>query len=83
MAVPAHDDRDFAFAIKYGLPIIPVIDRVDGLSKSFIMPGSMEAGFSKALNDAGISFYAEDAAGAGEALFVALRQDQVQPYVAW
>ena len=58
MAVPAHDDRDFAFAIKYGLPIIPVIDRVDGLSKSFIMPGSMEAGFSKALNDAGISFYA-------------------------
>ncbi len=82
MAVPAHDDRDFAFAIKYGLPIIPVIDRVDGLSKSFIMPGSMEAGFSKALNDAGISFYAEDTAGAGEALFVALRQDQVQPYVS-
>ena len=25
MAVPAHDERDFAFARKYGLPIIPVI----------------------------------------------------------
>jgi leucyl-tRNA synthetase len=25
MAVPAHDERDFAFAIKYELPILPVI----------------------------------------------------------
>src|SRR5690606_11128849 len=25
MAVPAHDERDFAFAIQYGLPIKPVI----------------------------------------------------------
>ena len=25
MAVPAHDERDFAFARKYELPIIPVI----------------------------------------------------------
>jgi leucyl-tRNA synthetase len=27
MAVPAHDDRDHQFAIKYGLPIQPVIAR--------------------------------------------------------
>jgi leucyl-tRNA synthetase len=26
MAVPAHDERDFAFAQKFNLPIIPVID---------------------------------------------------------
>ena len=25
MAVPAHDERDFAFARKYGLPVVPVI----------------------------------------------------------
>ena len=29
MGVPAHDERDFEFAKKYGLPILPVID-VDG-----------------------------------------------------
>ncbi len=29
MGVPAHDERDFAFALKYGLPIKQVID-VDG-----------------------------------------------------
>ena len=26
MAVPAHDQRDFDFAVKYSLPVIPVID---------------------------------------------------------
>jgi leucyl-tRNA synthetase len=30
MAVPAHDDRDFDFATKYGLPIVPVVRPVDG-----------------------------------------------------
>ncbi|MDO9224956.1 MAG: leucine--tRNA ligase [Pseudomonadota bacterium] len=30
MAVPAHDERDFAFAQKYDLPIKPVIKPVDG-----------------------------------------------------
>ena len=30
MAVPAHDERDFAFARKYGLPIRPVIRPVGG-----------------------------------------------------
>jgi leucyl-tRNA synthetase len=29
MGVPGHDERDFAFALKYGLPIVQVID-VDG-----------------------------------------------------
>lgn len=30
MAVPAHDERDFEFATKYGLDIIPVIKPADG-----------------------------------------------------
>lgn len=30
MAVPAHDQRDFEFATKYGLDIIPVIKPEDG-----------------------------------------------------
>ena len=29
MAVPAHDSRDYAFAKKFGLPIVPVIADVD------------------------------------------------------
>jgi len=29
MAVPAHDERDFAFARKYGLDVIPVFDHPD------------------------------------------------------
>lgn len=30
MAVPAHDQRDFDFAVKYGIEITPVIKPVDG-----------------------------------------------------
>ncbi|GAG27251.1 unnamed protein product, partial [marine sediment metagenome] len=56
MAVPAHDERDFEFALKFGLPILPVIDRVDGLTKSFAPTGSMGTGFTRALKSNGIPF---------------------------
>ena len=56
MAVPAHDERDFAFALKYGLPILPVIERPDGLTKSFAPAGTMRPGFPEALRQAGIPF---------------------------
>ncbi len=49
MAVPAHDERDFEFALKFGLPIIPVIDRPDGRSRSFAPEGAMKEGFEAAL----------------------------------
>ncbi|HTP03080.1 MAG TPA: leucine--tRNA ligase [Anaerolineales bacterium] len=41
MAVPAHDERDFAFARKYALPVIPVIQPVapDGIPMEPILNG--------------------------------------------
>jgi leucyl-tRNA synthetase len=47
MAVPAHDERDFAFARKYGLTIIPVIQpdgvEFDGatMEAAYVGPGRM------------------------------------------
>ena len=35
MAVPAHDSRDYAFARKFGLPIIPLIEGCDVSEESF------------------------------------------------
>lgn len=35
MAVPAHDSRDYAFARKFGLPIIPLIEGADVSEQSF------------------------------------------------
>ena len=45
MAVPAHDQRDYEFATKFGLPIEQVVQPVDG--------GAVEAG--KAFFDEGVS----------------------------
>ena len=60
MAVPAHDERDFQFALKFGLPIIPVIDRTDGLAKSYVSKGTTREGLAEALAQAGIAFQARD-----------------------
>ncbi len=82
MAVPAHDERDFAFAIRYGLPIIPVIDRPDGISKSLVFPGSVAPGFADLLQTANIEFYAAPVGSLGDGLFVTLRREQVDGYAA-
>ncbi len=76
MAVPAHDERDFQFAIKFGLPIIPVIDRPDGLVKSYAMQGTMKDGFAEALAQAGIPFEEQEGS-----LYVTMDVGQADRYV--
>jgi leucyl-tRNA synthetase len=40
MSVPAHDERDFEFAMKFGLPIIPVIKQDHEVIRSYLMGAS-------------------------------------------
>lgn len=56
MAVPSHDDRDFAFALKFGLPIIPVIERNDDIAKSAVWDGSVAGDFGGELTRAGLAW---------------------------
>ena len=77
MAVPSHDERDFAFALKFGLPIVPVIARPDGLAKSLVRAGAVREGFATVLSAAGISYDEDDAA-----LRVTLQgKEQIDRYV--
>ncbi|MBP1702534.1 MAG: leuS, partial [Chloroflexi bacterium] len=76
MAVPAHDERDFAFALKFGLPILPVIEPPDGRSKSYVVPGSMRSGFADILQAQGISFELVE-----DRLYITLSASQVAKYV--
>ncbi len=71
MAVPAHDDRDYEFALKFGLPIIPVIDRTDGRAKSLIRPGAVAEGLIDRLREEGFSLQETD-----EGILVTLEGDE-------
>jgi len=83
MAVPAHDERDFAFALKFGLPILPVIGRTDGLAKSLVFPGSTRPGLAEELRAAGLEFAAGPVGSSGEGLYVTLHGDeQIDRYIA-
>ena len=39
MAVPAHDERDYEFAAKFGLEIIPVLEGGDITKEAFLEDG--------------------------------------------
>ncbi len=83
MAVPAHDERDFDFALKYGLPILPVIDRPDHLAKSLVVPGSTRPGLEQALRESGIEHRAYAGSDGAVTLKVTLHgDDQIACYVA-
>ncbi len=76
MAVPAHDERDFQFALKFGLPILPVIERPDQLTKSFALGGTMSIGFGDALREAGIPFM-EDRGS----LYITIPPEKIDRYI--
>ncbi|HEY6042289.1 MAG TPA: class I tRNA ligase family protein, partial [Anaerolineae bacterium] len=76
MGVPAHDERDFDFALRYGLPILPVIERPDGMTKSFVPAGTTNDGFADTLRTAQIPF--EEKQGS---LYVTIPHDKVARYV--
>ncbi|NIS80418.1 MAG: class I tRNA ligase family protein [Anaerolineales bacterium] len=76
MAVPAHDERDFEFALKFGLPILPVIERPDGLTKSMALAGTMKKGFAQALDKEKIPF--EEREGS---LLINIPLDKVSRYI--
>lgn len=75
MAVPAHDDRDFAFAMKFGLPIIPVIQRPDQQARSALRPGAYSAALPDLLREAGFACAEQDGW-----LIVDLHGNQVSVY---
>ena len=75
MAVPGHDDRDFEFAFKHGIPVIPVISRPAGQAKSLLVQGTYHDGLAAALEEAGF----EAAEGDGS-LQVVLHESDRQRY---
>jgi leucyl-tRNA synthetase len=51
MAVPAHDERDFEFATKFGLPIVPVVEPHDSEQAELVRQGKLcFAGDGRAIN---------------------------------
>jgi leucyl-tRNA synthetase len=76
MAVPAHDQRDFEFALKFGLPILPVIDRPDQQTKSFVLAGTTEDGFVDALKNKELAFKEADGS-----LLISLEPEEVDEYI--
>ena len=63
MAVPAHDERDFAFATKYGLPIRPVIaslpDGIEAQVQAFEQQAKAQMASELQSGSGGIGFFAE------------------------
>jgi leucyl-tRNA synthetase len=41
MSVPAHDERDFEFAKRFDLPIIPVVEPDDGEQAELVKRGEL------------------------------------------
>ena len=83
MAVPAHDERDFEFAIKYGLLIRPVI-APRNIWKAIVVTVTLEGSdeFKKQLQNKGINFtLAASPTNGREHIRVELKKDQINEFV--
>ncbi|KUK26186.1 MAG: Leucine--tRNA ligase [Acetothermia bacterium 64_32] len=77
MGVPAHDERDFQFALKFGLPVIPVIAPPGGVAKSYLRGGAFREGLPAALKEAGFGVEEE-----GGSLRVTLSEGEKERYIS-
>ncbi|PIT97574.1 hypothetical protein COT77_00485 [Candidatus Berkelbacteria bacterium CG10_big_fil_rev_8_21_14_0_10_41_12] len=79
MAVPAHDKRDFDFAIKYNLKIKSVI-KPENLTKSVVVGPSVEDGFKSELESYNIKFTIGTSSNGREHIRVTLHNNQINSY---
>ena len=80
MAVPAHDKRDFDFAIKYNLPIVSVI-RSEDISKSIIVTITTKEGIKEELLKHTIEFTVGLSRNKREHIKITLRDNQIEEYI--
>jgi len=76
MAVPAHDERDFAFALKFGLPIIQVVERPDGKTKSVVCKDAVDDDFIGFLKQKHF-----DVQEADDKLLVGMKANQAKDFI--
>jgi len=79
MAVPAHDERDFEFALKYNLPITSVI-KPQNTTKSVVVGPSVEEGFKDSLKTAKIDFCIGTSSNGREHIRVTLTDNKIDEY---
>jgi len=80
MAVPAHDARDFDFAIKYDIPIKQVIK--PSISRSVVLGLSVGEGFKDELKKNNIKFEIAMSSNNREHIRVTLEDKQIDNYIA-
>ncbi len=76
MAVPGHDIRDFEFALKFGLPILPVIENPSKLTKSFVKSELVKNGFISGLEEIEIPFEKS-----GDDLLITVPEDKIDAFI--
>ena len=76
MAVPAHDERDFNFALKFGLPILPVIKNPIGIVKSYVPIKRVTEDFEGFLKENNINYDKSD-----DGFCISMDGDQAETFI--